>query len=75
MSYQGCSSMIQYKLVTHHEPEYIKKNEVFYKEFAEKVFNRKPHFLSSDISVRQFSNNTRKTGGCPVVNIGGIISF
>lgn len=52
MSYQGCSSMIQYKLVTHHEPEYIKKNEVFYKEFAEKVFNRKPHFLSSDISVR-----------------------
>ena len=52
MSYQGCSSMIQYKLVTHHEPEYIKKNEVFYKEFAEKVFNRKPHFMSSDISVR-----------------------
>ena len=52
MSYQGCSSMIQYKLVTHHEPEYIKKNEVLYKEFAEKVFNRKPHFLSSDISVR-----------------------
>ena len=37
MSYQGCSSIIHYKPVTHHETEYILKNEVFYKEFAEKV--------------------------------------